>query len=246
MKARFIVKRLSAACAALLILTSCGSLVIPGVNARTQPTTRILFIGNSYTAVNGGIDKQLSDLDPSSETARIDNGGYTLQNHWNDGNALQQIRNSKWNYVVLQEQSQTAIFDQNKFRTYAAEFDKAIKSSGAKTILLMTWERPDSATRGVTTVNLAAAFSSVGKSLGAQVAPAGLAFARVLRDKPDLVLYSQDGHPTTYGTFLAACVVYVAIFGHSPVGNAYSDSAITPELRTYFEQVATQTIMPIQ
>lgn len=88
-------KHVFAACAALLILTSCGSLVIPGVNTRTQPTTRVLFIGNSYSAVNGGIDKQLSGLDPSSEIARIDNGGYTLQNHWTDGNALQTIRNSK-------------------------------------------------------------------------------------------------------------------------------------------------------
>ena len=159
-----------------------------------------------------------------------------------DGNALQTIHKRGWAYVVLQEQSQTPIFDQKKFYDYASYFNAEITSRGAKTILLMTWERPDSARGGVTSTNLANAYTALGKALNARVAPAGSALARSLREKPSLVLYSQDGHPTMYGTYLAACVLYATIFGVSPVGNPYSDASISPELRMYFQRIAAETL----
>jgi hypothetical protein len=111
----------------------------------------------------------------------------------------------------------------------------------ALTVLLMTWERPESLPDGVTTANLAAAYNQAGAKLGAKVAPAGLAFAGALRERPDLALYSQDGHPTMYGTYLAACVLYATIFGQCPVGNVFADRSITPELRDFFQRIAAQT-----
>jgi hypothetical protein len=74
---------------ALLTFASCQS----------QPPTHVLFIGNSYTFVNDGLDKQLEKLAPSTETERIALGGYTLEKHWYDGNALRKIREGKWDYV---------------------------------------------------------------------------------------------------------------------------------------------------
>jgi hypothetical protein len=224
---------------AVCLLTACDFQI--GRIFKGPPTARILFIGNSYIEVNGGIDKQLEGLAPSIETSRIDAAGYTLERHWTDGKAIQAIRQGGWNYVVLQEQSQTPIFNQKQFNNYVRSFDMEIKSIGAKTILLMTWERPDSVRYGVTTANLANAYNSIGRATSARVAPAGLAFARSLRDKPNLTLYNQDGHPNTYGTYLAACVLYMTIFVASPVGNPYSDWSISPELRAYFQQIAAET-----
>jgi hypothetical protein len=240
LRARFFAKHIFIICIALL-LTSCSGLVSLATKTGLQPSTRILFIGNSYTSFNGGIDKQIEGLDPSSVTQPIDAGGSTLENHWNDGIALQTIRTGHWNYVVLQEQSQTPILDPSKFRQFAQEFDYAIRSSGAKTILLMTWQRPDSISLGVTAANLATAYNTVGASIGARVAPAGTAFENSLRTRPDVVLYGADGHPTVYGTYLAACVLYAAIFA-SPVGNPYSDSSISPEIRMYLQQIAAQSV----
>lgn len=168
-------------------------------------------------------------------------GGYTLQDHWNDGNAPQTIQTGKWNFVVLQEQSQTPIVDPGKFRQAVQDFDRAVRSSGAKTILLMTWVRPDSVSYGVTTANLAAAFTTLGGNLGIKVAPAGTAFASSLNARPALQLYGADGHPTAYGTYLAACVIYATIFQHNPVGNSFSDSSITSETRMYLQQIAAQS-----
>ena len=241
MRARAFWTALVLVCAALLTLTACDSVSTILARARTQPSRRVLFIGNSFTSRNSGIDKEFAGLDPASETARIDVGGYTLQNHWKDGNALASIRDGKWNYVVLQEQSQTPILDAANFRTYAAQFDQAIRSAGGRTILLMTWERPDSAAQGVTAANMAAAYNSVGNSIGVNVAPAGTAFARSLRTRADVVLYAQDGHPTPAGTYLAACVVYASIVRATPVGNPFTGDGIPAEIGVYLQQVAAET-----
>lgn len=219
-------------CLALSALESCD----------TQPSTHILLIGNSYTFFNGGLDKQLKGLAPSAETECIAVGGYKLEDHWNNGDALRRIRETKWDYVVLQEQSQIPVINQKKFYEFAGKFDEEIRRSGAKTILLMTWERPDSRQYGVTTDNVSAAYTDLGKQLGAKVARAGIAFARALRNRPELALYSQDGHPTMEGTYLAACVLYQTIFEQSPVGNPYAEPSVPADTRDFLQQTAADSL----
>lgn len=220
-------------CAIGLALASCGG----------HPATRVLFIGNSFTFFNGGIDTQLAHLAPSTRTSCIAVGGSTLEKSWNGGSAPQAIRDGHWAYVILQEQSQLPVLDPAMFRQGVTEFNQAIERSGARTILLMTWQRPDRASEGVTTDNLAAAYRAVGAELGIKVAPAGVAFAMALAERPDLVLYEPDGHPTMEGTYLAACVIYATILGRSPVGIAYADPSISPELRDFFQRIAAESLV---
>ncbi len=217
--------------------------LVAGLLAACQhPARYVLFIGNSYTAINGGLDKQLAGLSPATSTQQVTVGGYTLEQHWNAGQALPLIREGGWNFVVLQEQSQTPVFSADKFRSFARQFDKEIKAEGGQTVLLMTWERPDSAAAGVTTANLAAAYSAAGAELGARVAPAGLAFARSLRERPDLVLNGADGHPTLLGSYLAACVLYGTLFKQTPLGNPYADGSIPGDVRDYLQRIAAETL----
>lgn len=219
-------------CLAFLFLVACTSPI----------STHVLFIGNSFTYFNGGMDRQLKGLAPDSSSTVIAVGGYTLRDHLNAGEAIRTIHLGGWAYVVLQEQSQVPVLDSKNFFNAVRDFDVAVRASGAHTVLLMTWERPDSVDVGVTTANLAAAYDKVSSELSIPVAPAGLAFARSLQARPDLILYSQDGHPTLYGTFLAACVLYGTIFGKTPVGNPYSDRDIRPEIRDYLQRIAAQSL----
>lgn len=244
MSVKSLVRYILIVCAVVLVLVSCSRSVPKKTQASSSiPTTaNILLVGNSYTYFNDGIDKQLIGLAPSSTASRVALGGYALEQHWNDPNTLQMLRRGGWGYVVLQEQSQIPIFDPSKFREFAGAFDQEIKKLGGKTVLLMTWERPDSVDYGVTTANLANAYNTLGQTLGANVAPAGLAFERSLRNRSDLVLYSNDGHPTVYGTYLAACILYSTIFDRSPIGNPYSDATISPEIRAYFQKIAAETL----
>jgi hypothetical protein len=241
MKTKSFVKSILLLSVVLLTATACESLAGQVARFGTTKTRRVLFIGNSYTSYNSGIDKQYEGLDPASDTSRIVVDGYTLQSHWKDGNALQATRTGKWNYVVLQEQSQTPVFDPANFRAYAAQFDQAIRSAGARTVLLMTWERPDSAAAGVTGTNVSNAYDSLGRTLGVTVAPAGVAFASSLHLRYDLVLYAQDGHPTKAGTYLAACVLYAAIVRATPVGNPFSGDGVTVETSAFLQQVAAES-----
>ena len=199
---------------------------------------RVLLVGNSYTYVNAGIDRVLAKLAPGTKTARLAEAGHRLEQFASEGKLKAALAGAGYDVVVLQEQSQTPVLFTRNFRQGVLALDREIRSAGARTVLLMTWERPDSAAQGVTTANLAAAYKGVASEIGAMVAPAGLAFARSLRERPDIGLASDDGHPTPAGTYLAACVLHGTIFGQSPVRNAYADPNVPAEVRVHLQRVA--------
>lgn len=202
----------------------------------------MLLVGNSYTYMNDGLDGVLGKLAPESKVDRIAVGGYRLEQFASEGKVRDALAAKRYDVVVLQEQSQTPVMFTHAFREGALALDRQIRAGGARTALLMTWERPDSVRQGVTTANLAAAYKGVGSEVGATVAPAGLAFARALRERPELALAIEDGHPTPQGTYLAACVLYGALFGTSPVGNAYADPHVPADERAFLQRVAAEAL----
>lgn len=220
----------------VILISSCTSIGGPDI-----PSKKILFIGNSYTDFNKGLDYQLLKFAPGSNAERISPGGYTLQNHWEDANTLEIIRSGNWDVVVLQEQSQTPVTGYKVFAEYAKKLDAEIKAAGAETILFMTWERPDSVQYGVTTQALSNNYTFLGQQLGIKVAPVGLAFAKARQERPDLLLYSEDGHPTPQGTYLATAVFYGVIYDQNPVGIRYA-SDLSDEDALFLQTIAAQTL----
>lgn len=225
----------------VLVICIAGIIISCGSTTSQVPSKRVLFIGNSYTDFNGGMDTYIMGLAPNTTASRITPGGFTLESHWNNPDTLNAIHTGKWDVVVLQEQSQTPISNSKGFFEYAGKLDGEIKKSGAETILFMTWTRPDSAQYGVSTANLAQMYTALGHKLGVRVAPVGLAFYRALQKRPELTLYSNDGHPTPQGTYLAACVFYGIIFKQNPVGNSYS-AGISDDERVFLQSIAAQTL----
>jgi hypothetical protein len=60
--------------------------------------------------------------------------------------------------------------------------------------------------------------------------------------KPELELYVPDKrHPSLAGTYLAACTVYAALLGKSPVGNAYT-AGLPADVARHLQQVAWDTV----
>ena len=95
-------------------------------------------------------------------------------------------------------------------------FDDVIKSSGAKTALYLTWARQNAPETQAAINN---AYQTIGEELGATVVPVGIAWETVLRHHSHPVLHDADqSHPTLAGSYLAACVFYVTIFGDMPPG----------------------------
>lgn len=186
-------------------------------------TLRVLFIGNSYTIYNDlpWVTSRLSlssNVDRPLEVKSVALMGATLKEHWDDGFALKAIRDEgPWDYVVLQGQSHSPLFDPDELKEYARRFDKEIKAAGAKTILFVTWARhvyPEQQP----VIN--SVYGDIARETGATLAPVGQAWEDALAADPKLPLYRNDvdNHPAEAGTYLAACVLYSTIYRRSPEG----------------------------
>jgi hypothetical protein len=211
------------------------------------PVERILFIGNSYTYFNGGVDEVLRNLVLSAdsnaviETGNISAGGYTLEDHWNTESTRAAIQTSHYDLVILQEQSTRPVEEPELMYTYATLLDSIIINNGKDTGFFMTWGRQN---RPQMIDSLAAAYEHIGNQLQALVNPVGRAFQRVNENHPSINLYIDDGsHPSVWGTYLACCVFYAKIWNTSPVGIQYvNDPSITNEDRAYLQTVAWEVV----
>ena len=107
-------------------------------------TVRMLFIGNSFTTKND-LPGLLSVIAKAGKGITIEYkvisaGGASLRRHWNGG-AANAITESKWDYVVFQEQSTLPIKNANRFHENVRDFVPAMNECGAKMVLYMTWAR---------------------------------------------------------------------------------------------------------
>jgi hypothetical protein len=86
------------------------------------------------------------------------------------------------------------------------------------------------------------AYEGLGDELHVPVAPAGLAWKQVRRERPDLNLYEDDHHPTAIGSYLVACVLYrVLVPGSRAAGDGYS-AGLPTDVAAYLQRVADQTV----
>ncbi len=206
----------------------------------------VLFIGNSFTARNDlpGLITQLAAARGTDLKHRlISAGGASLRTHWNAGEALKAIEEGKYDSVVLQEQSTLPVKNAGRMHENVRLFDEAIKATGAKTALYMTWARRHApeAQQAITD-----AYTSIGRELGAKVVPVGLAWQRFLRKHDQPVLYDRDqSHPTLAGSYLAACVFLAALVKESPIGVGVEIAGLSETDRSLLQKAAWQQCVRI-
>jgi hypothetical protein len=201
----------------------------------------VLFIGNSFTARNDipGLIAQLAAARGLQfDHQLIQAGGASLRMHWNKGDAQRAIEQTRYDYVVLQEQSTLPLKNPQRMHENIRLFDQAIKASGAKTALYLTWARQNAPeTQGAITE----AYTTIGKELGATIVPVGVAWQSFLQQHPSPVLHEKDlSHPTLAGSYLAACVFCAALFGENPIGIACD--LLSPAEATLLQKTAWAAI----
>ena len=174
---------------------------------------RILFLGNSFTFFNDLPDMVGKMLD--AEVGRNLRGGAYLFQHIDPTEELcafthRLLTEEKWDYVVLQDQSQGPI-------THPAEFDKAvstlapmIRAAGGKPILYETWAYEEGTDTLASTgwsfeamqQGLTEGYRAAAEANGALIAAVGQAFA-VARHTTGLY-DTGHYHPSAAGSRLAA------------------------------------------
>ena len=193
--------------------------------------TRIFFIGNSYTSVND-LPTMFSNLAWAGghrvETAVRAPGGWTLLDHSHSSDTTGVIASSKWDIVVLQEQSEIPAVEslrQSFLYPGARDLVPPIRDDGAHPMFFVTW-----AHRNGSPVNGLPDYSAMQSALddgylfisheqNAALAPVGPAWASIVNQGGETGLWQDDGsHPTAKGTYLASAVFYAAVFLESPVG----------------------------
>ncbi len=177
---------------------------------------RILFLGNSFTFFNDLPQLVASLL--NAEVGRSLRGGAYLYQHLDPADELytqtnQLLTEDKWDYVVLQDQSQGPITHLAQFREAVASLCPKIKASGAKPLLYETWAyREGSNTLASTGLTFDAmqqaltdGYAAAARDFGALVAPVGQAFCKARRHTD---LYCEDDyHPSAEGSRIAAQVI---------------------------------------
>jgi hypothetical protein len=133
-------------------------LLVSIVSSEDPPARQLLMIGNSYTNRNDlfkMIQSMLEEAYGSASASPYTPSGKTLSSHLSDAdsgddtNTLRRLlvtEPKNWDWVTLQEQSQTAGFVDYPF-LYSASLEGAIgldayvKATGGETVFFMTWGR---------------------------------------------------------------------------------------------------------
>ena len=219
-----------------------------------RPGLRVLFVGNSFTFRNG-LAHMVHDLavydrgGPQLFAVEYAAPGWSFEDAANDDGLTRLLQDVRWNVVVLQEQSQLLSFAREEWQRETYPFARALQNEitrdGAHTLLFMTWgykrgdqhNWPGDSFAGMQG-RLSEGYSALAAELRASVAPAGLAWAEALRQRPGLDLWESDGkHPNRHGSYLAACVFYGILTGRDPVRSTFT-AGLQPSDARFLQGVA--------
>ncbi len=226
---------------------------------KSQDTTSVLFIGNSFTFV-GDLPTVFSNLSiAGGKTVYVESstfGGYTLQMHSQNATTLQKINSRNWDFVVLQEQSQIPSFIPEReylMYPYARYLDSIIHSNYecSKTIFFLTWAHKNGDLEilqngGYDTYEdmqqrLYSGYKTIADSLFANISPCGWVCRTFRQHYPSIELYSSDDyHPGANLTYLAACTFYSTIFQESSVG---LQANIQQDIALFIQNTATSVVL---
>ena len=197
---------------------------------------QVLFIGNSFTYFNDMPYTFLNMARTVDPDARIDSlayGGYTLAQYADETSevgklAISKIVSYEWDYIVLQEQSLLPCTEPETFLASVKKLCDIVSQIGAKVILFETWAYADGSEKlqsaGMTyeemNRRLKSAYRQAAEENGATVAPVGELFDQIHRSEHITRLLNTNDHyhPSTSGSYLAACAIFRTVTGRSTIG----------------------------
>ena len=234
--------------APVLFLASCRSVPQAPLASAMKTPHRILFVGNSFTYYNGGLENHFRQLAESALPPRIliadraTKGGTTLEILQGQEAVHAKIRDGHYDLVVLQEDiPELKEHKVTPFLEQVRLFDREIRDAGGRTALFMAW--PYERLNWVGLETIAEAHRAIGKELTLPVGPVGLAFQRSLQARPGLAMLGKDReHESIHGTYLAANVIYATLFAADPTGLTYRPQGVSSDEAAFLQGVAWSVV----
>jgi hypothetical protein len=210
----------------ILFLLSFSSVVPQFLEAK-----KILFIGNSYTSqCSDTITELFKNESPDWKLTFHTKGGKDLAYHLAEPATEKLIGSQKWDFVILQEQSQKSGLggkSSQGFHNDVASFSKIIRDTGSTPCLYLTWGRKAGDKKNpkiypnyqAMQKKISTAYFKAGKNNQARILPVGLAYSKVKQQDQALFesLYKKDGsHPSTIGAYVVSSVFWGSLTGQDP------------------------------
>jgi len=206
----------------------------------SQDTTRIFFIGNSFTAANAMPQMVFGLANAANIQVHIEEhspGGATVYyNHIYDPYVMTKLKTEHWDYIVVQD-NQGAYCDyygliQPYVIAASVQLTDSVKVGNpcGRVVWFAGWAFQGglpSLWPGDNSVNMIsrilANYTYLNDSVNEIVAPIGEAWISTINQQPGWNLWDLDSvHPSLSGSYLTACVFFSAIFKTDPSGLNYN------------------------
>ncbi|MBQ8471295.1 MAG: hypothetical protein IJ502_05090 [Alistipes sp.] len=240
-------------------------------NRTPADTTRLLFIGNSYTFYNL-YPMQLTEI-AWYEGHYLDceiyvHGGYNTTQHLANHVAHETIAEGGYDYTFLQDQSLSALY-------IGTTLDHGVISEMKRLITLVKEYNPQSTIfieqtwgrrEGNNAINtkqqalveahpsfftdyeamqrvIIANTNRMSEELDTALSPVGVAWQIVRREHPEIELYAKDAHhPSTAGSYLSAVVAYQMLF-RTPFSTQAANVDLDAATAAYLRSVAERVVL---
>ncbi|MBN1999546.1 T9SS type A sorting domain-containing protein [candidate division KSB1 bacterium] len=254
--------------AVLILLFIFPVLASPVKNNITRPdTVRVLFIGSSYTGYHSltglflNIAKKAGK--PIIVKTRLMYGQYLDEIVEYSGTSAA-IKMMKWNYIILQDGCHNAAYPKthaslipssgyHPLKPILQKYYNMAKNNYSATRIVyfmpwafkdgMTWIKGQTDTYEDMQIKIFNNTLDLLEELDIWTAPVGLAWYRVIQEKPYIELFEPDmSHQSPEGSYLSACVFFSTLFAESCVGNPYTGK-IADSTALYFQKIASAVVM---
>lgn len=251
--------------ALLCAIALSGNNAIAADGQTVHGPQRLLYVGNSFyyynNSLHGHVNRLLSSALPKPERELLQSFSVTISGghlRWhnvgayldagigdsafNDNNEIvASSQSTKFDAVLMMDCSRCPYDEATRsiFHEQVREKGEAIRARGATPILFMTWAYTD---KPEMIEILSREYISAGKENDMKVVPAGLAFSRSLKNRPELALHASDRrHPSLAGTYLAACTVLASVYHLDPRGSGYAAGLPEADAR-FLQTIAWETV----
>ena len=219
---------------------------------RPRDTTKVGYLGNSFTFVNSGdfILKELAWAEGHYLDMHVNSyPGASFRSHFSLEGSLDVISEGDYDWFILQDQSQQAGKYGRDSLKAIMDYTKSIASliryfsPEVRILYEHTWAYSEGNYGGFGSFNDFDRYSTAGadmlsSAIKAEKSPIAAAFAIVRSERADIEIYSTDfQHPAAYGAYLKACCNYLSIFGE-PFTGSDANFALNPEICAYLRSVA--------